>query len=77
MPTKEAIDNQSAKQRASDKLVTGLTATGHDVFTGLDGVDTATTVGAAGGATALPATPLGYFYATNNGVLVKIPFYNP
>jgi hypothetical protein len=77
MPTKEAIENQSAKQRGIDREATGQTATGHNVSLAFDSVDTVTTVGAAGGATALPATPLGYFYVTNNGVLVKIPFYNP
>lgn len=36
----------------------------------------ATTVGAAGGASALPATPLGYFTMQVNGVDVKVPYYN-
>ena len=35
-----------------------------------------TTVGAAGGASALPATPLGYFTMQVNGVDVKVPYYN-
>lgn len=35
-----------------------------------------TTVGAAGGASALPATPLGYWSATVNGTAVKIPYYS-
>lgn len=77
MPGKEVIDNMGAKQREVDRLATGQTLSGHLVFTGLDSVDTATAVGAAGGASALPATPLGYAYATINGVLVKVPFYNP
>lgn len=77
MPTKEVIENQSAKQRAADRLTVGQTASGHNAFTGADSADTTTTIGAAGGATALPATPLGYFLATVNGVLVKIPYYNP
>lgn len=40
---------------------------------------TETTVGAAGGASALPATPLGYVNVTlpNNGGTVKVPYYNP
>lgn len=39
---------------------------------------TATTVGAAGGASALPATPLGYLNTTlPNGTSVKIPYYTP
>ena len=35
-----------------------------------------TTVGTAGGASALPATPLGYASAVINGTVVKIPYYN-
>ncbi len=35
-----------------------------------------TTVGAAGGASALPATPLGYFRIKLNGGVVAIPYYN-
>lgn len=38
---------------------------------------TSTTVGAAGGASALPATPLGYYNATlPDGTAVKIPYYS-
>lgn len=37
---------------------------------------TGTTVGAAGGASALPATPLGYITTSINGISVKIPYYN-
>lgn len=37
---------------------------------------TQTTVGSAGGATALPATPLGYFNATlPDGTRVVVPYY--
>lgn len=38
---------------------------------------TQTTIGAAGGASALPATPLGYMTVTVNAASVKIPYYNP
>lgn len=38
---------------------------------------TSTSIGAAGGASALPATPLGYWTVNINGATVKIPFYNP
>lgn len=38
---------------------------------------TGTTIGAAGGASVLPATPLGYLNVTINGTSVKIPYYNP
>jgi len=37
---------------------------------------TATTVGAAGAATALPATPVGYITVKVSGTARKIPFYN-
>jgi|LakMenE01Jun11ns_1017448.scaffolds.fasta_scaffold9955553_4 hypothetical protein len=37
---------------------------------------TATTVGAAGGASALPATPVGYLVVNINGTARKIPYYN-
>lgn len=36
---------------------------------------TATTVGAAGGASALPATPTGYVRMAINGTIRKVPFY--
>jgi hypothetical protein len=39
------------------------------------GSSTATTVGAAGGASALPATPLGYLIINVAGTNVKIPYY--
>ncbi len=37
----------------------------------------ASTVGAAGGASALPATPLGYLRVALNGAEVKIAYWNP
>lgn len=40
------------------------------------GSTTATTVGAAGGASALPATPLGYLIAFVGATQVKIPYFN-
>ena len=40
------------------------------------GSTTATTVGAAGGASALPATPLGYLIAYVGTTQVKIPYYS-
>lgn len=42
----------------------------------LAGLNTTTTVGAAGGASALPATPLGYLRIQINGTNVRIPYYN-
>lgn len=40
------------------------------------GNTTATTVGAAGGASALPATPVGYLAISVGGTNYKIPYYN-
>lgn len=40
------------------------------------GNNTGTTVGAAGGASALPATPLGYWSINIAGTTVRIPYYN-
>lgn len=37
---------------------------------------TETTVGAAGGASALPATPLGYVFIMIGNTPVKLPYYN-
>ena len=37
---------------------------------------TATTVGAAGGAAALPATPTGYWQIVVGGTVYKVPYYN-
>jgi len=37
---------------------------------------TETTVGAAGGASALPATPLGYVFVMIGNTPVKIPYFN-
>ena len=42
----------------------------------LANANTATTVGAAGGASALPATPVGYLNVQISGVQRKIPYYN-
>jgi hypothetical protein len=42
----------------------------------LSSIGTTTTVGAAGGATALPATPLGYIIIEIGGTQRKIPYYN-
>jgi hypothetical protein len=41
------------------------------------GATVAATVGAAGGAAALPATPLGYLNINVAGAAAKIPYYNP
>ncbi len=59
----------------SGDIVLGTDATDRLVFSG--GIATVTSVGAAGGATALPATPVGYAQVNWNGSNVKIPLYNP
>jgi len=38
--------------------------------------NTATTVGAAGSASVLPAIPVGYIQIDVNGTLYKLPYYN-
>lgn len=40
------------------------------------GATTATTVGAAGGAAALPANPVGYININVGGTAYKVPYYN-
>jgi hypothetical protein len=57
---------------------TGTDFFGIDMTSGAMYLNTLTqaTVGAAGAASALPATPLGYWMANINGVSVSIPFYN-
>jgi hypothetical protein len=42
----------------------------------LASISTAATIGAAGGASALPATPLGYIIIEISGTQRKIPYYN-
>lgn len=37
---------------------------------------TSTTIGAAGGAAALPATPVGYLTIIINNTSYKVPYYN-
>lgn len=49
----------------------GTAATGTIII----GATTATTVGAAGGASAPPTTPLGYIVINVSGTQAKIPFY--
>lgn len=47
-----------------------------NVNVNLASIGTATTIGAAGGASALPATPLGYIIIEIAGTQRKIPYYN-
>lgn len=51
-------------------------ANGWDRISSL-GLTPQTTIGAAGGASALPATPLGYFTAYDGVTKIAIPYYNP
>jgi hypothetical protein len=71
------IDNLTARQREADKTVALDATSAHNVSLVLNDADTATTVGAAGGATALPATPTGYIFVSVAGKVQKIPFYAP
>lgn len=58
------------------KIAAGAGYVGSDGTNPLLGGATATTVGAAGGATALPTNPLGYIIVSINGTPRKIPYYN-
>jgi hypothetical protein len=59
-------------QNSAGTNVFGVTAAGW--FKYISG-NTATTVGAAGGASALPATPTGYFKIDIGGTEFKVPYY--
>lgn len=64
------INSWSQAQHNSDGTHAAISVTGF-TFNGT----TQTTVGAAGGASALPATPAGYKVETINGTEVVIPYY--
>jgi hypothetical protein len=53
------------------RSVAGTVAAGEVAYGGT----TATTVGAAGGASALPATPTGYIIVNVAGANMKVPYY--
>jgi hypothetical protein len=62
---------------AQDTLIIGGGGTGSLLgLLGFQNYFTQTTIGAAGGASALPATPLGYLNVDYNGTIVAIPFYH-
>lgn len=63
---------------ASGSPTISASAGGLDVASGVifTNQTVASTVGAAGGASALPATPLGYWTTSINGTACKIPYYN-
>ncbi|WP_236273069.1 hypothetical protein, partial [Escherichia coli] len=58
------------------KISAGTAYVGSDGTNPLLGGSTATTIGAAGSAAALPANPLGYIVVSINGTPRKIPYYN-
>jgi hypothetical protein len=64
----------SASDFGNQNLTTTGTITSGNIV--ISSGTTATTVGAAGGASALPATPLGYISISINGSIRKIPYYN-
>ena len=64
----------SANNFGNQNLVTTGTITSGNIA--ISSGTTATTIGAAGGASALPATPLGYISISINGTIRKIPYYN-
>ena len=61
-----------AIQNSAGSSVFGVTAAG---FMKYSASNTATTVGAAGGASALPATPTGYLKIDIGGTEYKVPYY--
>jgi len=78
-----ASGNTTADFDVSTSTNTFVTRTQGTSFVTGDGTNTlevvpvlSSTVGAAGAASALPATPLGYFVFELNGSSVKIPYYN-
>lgn len=64
----------SANNFGSENLTTTGIITSGDIA--ISSGITSTTVGVAGGASALPATPLGYISISINGSVKKIPYYN-
>ena len=60
-----------------DQIAMELGASGPVIPTGkrVNFIDSSTTVGAAGGAAALPATPSGYLQIQVNGANFKVPYY--
>ena len=79
----DILNNQTAKQRAIDGTHTGTlngAVSGAPAGTSVSltfASASSSTAASAGTATALPATPAGYFYAIGpNNTVVKIPYYN-
>jgi hypothetical protein len=72
-----SIDNLTARQRAADATVATDAVSGKQVSLALNDASTELTVGAAGGASALPATPTLYVDVVIGGVRLKLPAYNP
>ena len=72
----ERINSWARVEHNGDGTHGHITADSITVETFAYGGDTQTTIGAAGGASALPATPLGYFLVTlSNGTEVAVPYY--
>lgn len=67
----------STSIRMNNNFITGVQTMPANTANFEQGVAYRTTVGAAGGATALPATPLGYIDIFINGAQRSIPYYNP
>jgi hypothetical protein len=71
--TAGGVNATSGTVSAANLTSTGTTTVGTFNFST---TGTATTIGAAGGASALPATPLGYLIIKVGGTDRKIPYYN-
>lgn len=74
LEVKLADDSAAANINANVLRLSGASSGSTGFFS--FGGTTATTIGAAGGASALPATPLGYLICHTGTTQVKIPYYN-
>jgi hypothetical protein len=70
----DATTLTSANNFGSENLTTTGTITAGNIS--ISSATTATTVGATGGASALPVNPVGYISISINGSIRKIPYYN-
>jgi hypothetical protein len=77
------VDTDATWSNATAKLLSLRTNTSEKVYWNSDGLqnwltgNTQSTVGAAGGASALPATPTGYLKVLVNGTTKVVPYYDP
>lgn len=75
-PVSEPVTFTVTGGSATFNVGTNGTNTPHEQLMGFTGQSVQTTVGAAGGASALPATPVGYAPVFINGTEQLLPYYN-